>query len=439
MEGGRGETVRAHDQRSFGVRPLSAAEARRLGRVGALLLLVCGFSCLQIWASAGDAVDHRSGYLIAGVLTMAFGALVLALVHVATDEAIDAVFPRLAVSMMFAGSAIIPVILYLAGFDLFAIGSVVYALPLLFGFWLLTRRLAIALLIVIATGLGILLAASDGVVAPASQWLFLLTVLTATGVLVGGLVDQLDQLAHDELAARRALAEVNQSLEERVVEQVDELERLSRLRRFLSAQVADAVVSSGSEEFLAAHRREIAVFFCDLRGFTAFSGDVEPEEVVDVLNDYYDIVGSQLRKYEATVGHFAGDGIMAYLNDPNPCDRPASLAVEMALGLRDPMEDLRRDWLRHGYELGCGVSVTLGHATLGVIGFEGRNDYTPLGTVVNLAARLCDEAASGQILIDRRAHLAVADQFETRPLPDVVLKGFAAPVPVHEVLAKRGP
>jgi adenylate cyclase len=262
-------------------------------------------------------------------------------------------------------------------------------------------------------------------------------VLAVAGVLLGGLVDESDRVARSELEARHALADINRDLEVRVAEQVDELERVSRLRRFLSPQVADAVVSSGSESFLEPHRREIAVFFCDLRGFTAFAGRVEPEEVLAVLNDYYEAIGTQLQKFEATVGSFAGDGIMAYLNDPNPCERPATRVIEMALGLKDPMDDLCEEWERHGYELGYGIGIAFGHATLGIIGFDGRNDYTPLGTVVNLAARLCDEASNRQCLIDRHTNAAVGDAFETQRFADLALKGFSSPVATYEVLGLR--
>ncbi len=419
----------------LGVRHTEPTEMRRLASVAAALYFVSGASVVQIWATARDDVAHPPQYLVSGLVICALATLFFALGHSVSDSTIDALFPGFALAVMFGASLLIPVVLYFAGFAAFAIGSTVYVLPLIFGFWLLTRPLAIVMLVVIGAGHALLLAITETVVAPASQWAFLMAVLAAAGVLVGGLANRYDRAARSEMEARLALAQVNSALERRVDEQVDELERLSRLRRFLSPQVADAVVTSGSESFLVAHRREIAVFFCDLRGFTAFSTQVEPEEVVGVLNDYYEVVGEQVRKFEATVGAFAGDGIMAYLNDPNPCEEPGWRAVQMALALRNPMEELHRAWTQQGYTLGYGIGIALGHATLGVIGFEGRNDYTPLGTVVNLASRLCDEATASQILIDRRTQLAVKDRVATRQIDAPTLKGFASPSPVYEVVS----
>jgi class 3 adenylate cyclase len=430
-------TVRVADERRFGVRILGVEDARRLGRVAALLYLVCGASIVQLWSTAGDGVAYPTAYLASGIMVLALGLAVLAIARFLPDATVVALAPYEVIGLTFGGAILIPLILYLCGFTAFAIGSSIYALPLIFGFWLLSRRLAFALLGLIALGHALLIWASDGVVAPVGQWLFLLAVLAVAGVLLGGLVDESDRVARSELEARHALADINRDLEVRVAEQVDELERVSRLRRFLSPQVADAVVSSGSESFLEPHRREIAVFFCDLRGFTAFAGRVEPEEVLAVLNDYYEAIGTQLQKFEATVGSFAGDGIMAYLNDPNPCERPATRVIEMALGLKDPMDDLCEEWERHGYELGYGIGIAFGHATLGIIGFDGRNDYTPLGTVVNLAARLCDEASNRQCLIDRHTNAAVGDAFETQRFADLALKGFSSPVATYEVLGLR--
>ena len=232
------------------------------------------------------------------------------------------------------------------------------------------------------------------------------------------------------------IAEINSQLEQRVAEQVDELERLGRLRRFLSPQVADALLAVEDEGLLSPHRRQIAVFFCDLRGFTRFASGAEPEDVVEVLDTYYSTVGQGLRDYEATVGSFAGDGIMAYLNDPIPCDDPPRKAVEMALSLAPSMGTLVDSWKRKGFQLGYGVGIAYGYATLGTIGFEGRYDYTALGSVVNLAARLCGEAGAGELLVDQRIHDAVWDTI-TANSREVTLKGLPAPVNAYEVLGLR--
>lgn len=232
------------------------------------------------------------------------------------------------------------------------------------------------------------------------------------------------------------LATWNQSLEARVQAQIDELERLSRLRRFLSPQLAELIVAS-SETLLKSHRQEISVVFCDLRGFTAFSETVEPEEVMNVLQEYHDVMGTFIFRFEGTVGHFAGDGLMVFFNDPLPCDDPAGRAVEMAIAMRDGMKELAVDWRKRGYELGFGVGVALGYATLGKIGFEGRYDYNAIGSVVNLASRLCGEARDGQLLVSPRIYTALEDRINAEPIGDLTLKGFHRPVSAFNVLGLK--
>ena len=216
-----------------------------------------------------------------------------------------------------------------------------------------------------------------------------------------------------------------------MIDQVDELGRLNGLRRFLSAPVADAVLS-GDVSVLEPHRRQIAVLFCDLRGFTSFASGAEPEDVVDVLDDYYRTIGDVLRRYDATVGTFAGDGVMAYLGDPVPCEDAAAKAVAMAVDLREPLRRLAGSWTRLGHPIGFGIGISYGYATLGMIGFEGRNDYTALGSVVNLAARLCEGAADGEILVDGRTYDAVRAAVEG-DLVEVMVKGLTDPVTAYRV------
>ena len=230
------------------------------------------------------------------------------------------------------------------------------------------------------------------------------------------------------------LAEWNRALEQRVAEQLAELERASRLKRFLSPQLADLVVSSGDESLLESHRRQIGVLFCDLRGFSSFSETAEPEEVMAILREYHDAMGSLIFEFEGTVGHFAGDGMMVFFNDPLPCPDPAARAVRMAVSMRERMGALSAAWRKRGNELGFGVGIDLGYATLGKIGFEGRFDYTAIGTVVTMASRLCDDALSGQVLLSQRAYAAVEELVEAETLPDLTLKGFARPVQVVNVL-----
>jgi adenylate cyclase len=238
----------------------------------------------------------------------------------------------------------------------------------------------------------------------------------------------------DQLKAQAAqLAELNQTLQERVDEQVAEGERLHELRRFLSAPVADAVVTGRDSNILAIHRREIAVVFCDLRGFTAFTGSVEPEEAIGALLDFHRELGRLVTQLDATVGHFAGDGVMLFFNDPLPCPDPALRAVRMGLGIRDVMVVVTERWQRHGHDLGFGVGISFGYATLGEMGFEGRHDYAAVGGTVNLASRLCDEAVHGQILIGQRAFAEVEAVVDAHRVADLTLKGFPAPMPAWSV------
>jgi DNA-binding response OmpR family regulator len=243
---------------------------------------------------------------------------------------------------------------------------------------------------------------------------------------------------HDIVQSQAAaLAEWNATLEARVAEQVGELERLGRLRRFLSPQLADLVVSSADEAVLESHRREVAVVFCDLRGSTAFSEATEPEEFMAALGEFHEATGQLVNDFDATVGHFAGDGFMVFFNDPLPCDKPAERAVRLAVAMREAMAELRQRWSRLGHEVGFGVGIAYGFATLGQVGFRARSDYTAVGRVVALASRLCDEAADGEILVSPQVQAAVEDQVESKRLPEVTLKGFHKPVAPYAVLALR--
>ncbi len=239
---------------------------------------------------------------------------------------------------------------------------------------------------------------------------------------------------HDQVQAQAAdLAAWNRTLEDRVARQVEEIARVNRLRLFLSPQVAELVVSSGEERVLESHRREVTIVFCDLRDFTAFSEAVEPEHVMAVLREYHEGLGGLINKFGATVEHFAGDGLMVLLNDPVPCADPAARAVRMAIEMRGCVAGLAGKWRRHDRQLGFGVGIAHGDATLGCIGFEGRLGYAAIGSAANLAARLCGEARDGQILIDRRVQLAVATFADIEPLGTLALKGFSSPVPAFNV------
>lgn len=244
---------------------------------------------------------------------------------------------------------------------------------------------------------------------------------------------------HLEIIERQAveLADWNQTLERRVTEQTAQLERVGRLKRFLPARLAEAIVASGDELLLASHRRQVAIVFCDLRGFTPFSEAAEPEEVMEVLAEHHVAIGELISRYEGMVEHFAGDGLMVVFNDPFPCPDAEARAVKMAVAMRDRMATLSQSWLRRGYELGFGIGISYGFATLGEIGFEGRFHYAAIGSVVNLAARLCGEAKDGQILVSRRIGLAMEDDAEVASVGNLTLKGFRDPIPTYEIVAMR--
>lgn len=221
-----------------------------------------------------------------------------------------------------------------------------------------------------------------------------------------------------------SLEELNRTLEERVATQVAELDRMGRLRRFLPKQLAEVVINSNDTTLLDSHRREISVVFCDLRGFTAFAEIVEPEEVMSVLSGYHAAAGSLIEKYEGTLERYLGDGIMVLFNDPLPCPDPAHRAVRLGVELREAIDELRLKWSGQGYQLGFGVGIAYGFATLGKIGFEGRHDYTAIGTVVNQASRLCSEAKPGEILVTQRVASKVSEIADVEPIGELALKGL---------------
>ncbi|MBI2207377.1 MAG: response regulator [Candidatus Rokubacteria bacterium] len=233
---------------------------------------------------------------------------------------------------------------------------------------------------------------------------------------------------HDQLGA------LNQTLEQRVRDQVSELERLSRLKRFFSPQLADAIVHGGADDPLKTHRREITVVFLDLRGFTAFAETAEPEEVMGVLREYHAAMGQLVLEHEGTLERFTGDGMMVFFNDPVLVPNPAERAIRMACAMRERVDDLRRRWLKQGFDLALGVGIAQGYATIGAIGFEGRWDYGAIGTVTNLSARLCGEAKGGQVLVSSRVANAVEEIVDVEEVGALTLKGLLKPVPAFNVL-----
>jgi len=243
---------------------------------------------------------------------------------------------------------------------------------------------------------------------------------------------------HDEVEKQRAeLAEWNCTLEGRVADSVAQLERMGRMKRFFSPQIADLILSGGTDDPLKSHRREITVVFLDLRGFTAFAETADPEEVMGVLREYHSEMGRLIMAHEGTLERFAGDSIMIFFNDPVELDNPAAHAVHMAVEMQQSFGQLSADWRKRGYDLSMGIGIAQGYATLGAIGFEGRQDYGAIGNVTNLAARLCAEAGPGQILVSKRMVGHIEDMVHAEPINDLVLKGFRQPVQAFKVSALK--
>ncbi len=240
---------------------------------------------------------------------------------------------------------------------------------------------------------------------------------------------------HDQVQEQAGELKVwNQTLEQRVADQIEQLNRVGRLKHFLSPQVAELVMSSGGESLLGSHRGEVTVVCCDLRGFTAFSESSEPEEVMGVLQDYYTTLGGLIQKYQGTVERFAGDDVLVIFNDPLPCPNPPIRAVEMATDMRNAVRHLALGWRECSYDLGFGIGVAHGFATLGCVGFEGRLQYSVTGSVANLASRLCGEARDGQILVETRVRTVVENVMELELIGDLVLKGFRRAVTTYNVV-----
>jgi adenylate cyclase len=246
------------------------------------------------------------------------------------------------------------------------------------------------------------------------------------------------RLRDQEIRLRNELEEWNKTLEHRVQKQLEQLERLERLKRFFSPQLAELIVSGGTEDPLKTHRREITVVFLDLRGFTAFAETSEPEEVMGVLREYHSEMGKLILEHEGTLERFTGDGMMVFFNDPVPVANPAERAIRMALTMRERVKELSAKWRKLGYELDFGVGIAQGYATIGGIGFEGRWDYGAIGTVTNLASRLCGDAKPSQILVSQRLLGSVEELVEVEPVGELTLKGFQRPVTAHNILRLKG-
>jgi class 3 adenylate cyclase len=410
----------------FGVRSRETGEMRRVALIAGILWMTFGLSGFLLQVSSRDLLPHPAAHLalqivsvVTGLATLLFGLLVSA-------AQLDRWWARAVLALLAASLAGLTLAMVLTPDG--GIIAIAYPIVAITGFYVLSRWMAVTVVASIVVLQGVVEATSD---TPWPMWsilIFVASTLVAAGYLTGELIEQLERSRDAEHATAEELADVNADLEAKVAEQVGEVERFSRLRRFLSAPVAEAVLESSDESRLAPHRREIAVLFCDLRGFTAFTKRVEPEEVIEVLDAYYAAAGKHINAFQATLGSFEGDGLMAYLNDPIPCDQPATRVVEMGLAIAEAIDELTPGWQRRGYDLSYGIGMALGHATLGIVGYDGRNDYTALGTVVNLGSRLCSTANARELVVDRRVFLQTEDVFTFTRREPVMLKGFGEPV-----------
>jgi class 3 adenylate cyclase len=370
-------------------------ETQRLVLLFAGLLTLFGAisgGALDLFAT--DLVLHPVALGVVCALAFALSVALLGL-HVRQSPLLQRHFTLVAYTLQLASPILISAAQYSIG-PRTVLPFLLYVEVTIFSFYLMPALIAYVVIAMIGIELAVVLAVQPGYPSPVAQWAFLMGTVIAIGATFGGLL-------------ARALVEVG---------------RFNRLRRFLPDQVATALLDSGGEEMLSPHRREVAVLFVDLRNFTRFASDAAPEDVVDVLGEYYRAVEAPLRAANATVGSLAGDGLMAYFNDPVPCRDPAGTAVRVALDMRHDLEQLIAEWDDKGFQLGVGMGIAYGYATLGTIGLESRGDYTALGPVVNLASRLCAEAGSGEILIDQRTYAATRSALASTRERKLQLKGY---------------
>jgi class 3 adenylate cyclase len=401
---------------------------RRVALIAGILWVTFAFSGCLIQFSSRDLLPHPTAHLALQIASAVIGLAALVFGLLVTTARLERWWAPAVLAVVGASVAGLPLALILTTYPDSGIIAIAYPIIAILAFYVLSRWLAAVVVVSLVVGQALVELTSD---TPWPMWsilIFVASTLLVAGYLTGELIDQLEHARDAERQSGAELADLNANLESKVAEQVDEVERLGRLRRFLSAPVAEAVLTSRDDASLAPHRREIAVLFCDLRGFTAFTKQVEPEEVMEVLDAYYAAAGEQITRFHATLGSFEGDGLMAYLNDPVPCDEPARRVVEMGLAISNAIDALTPTWHRRGYDLSYGIGMALGHATLGIVGYDGRSDYTAMGTVVNLGARLCATAQARELVVDRRVFLQTEDVFTFTRREPAALKGFGEPV-----------
>lgn len=412
----RGDTVRFADVRGtptplkgrLGVRDLTADSLEDVFRGSTVLFFIASLLIALLVVVGRETFEHPN-IVLAMALATFFAGVALGLTYRFALEFTMNHVEYIAHVAIFLTGLMITIGLYGAGIDDYMIATVVYLQPLIIGCYMLRTPVAFIHIALIGVQFGLVILYGPDIQQPGFQWAFLLVIGASGAFILGRLADTASAMALSEFEARTALS--------------------GRLRRFLAEPIADAVAGDASE-ILTPHRRAISVFFCDLRGFTSFAANAEPEDVVEVLGEYYATMGRHLDAHHATFGSFAGDGIMAYFGDPLPMDNPTEAALTMALELAAALDQLVERWHHNGFELNYGIGITHGHATLGVVGYEARSEYTAIGSVVNLAARLSDQAAGGQILLDGRAASKLGEAHRVEPDGDRVLKGLSHPIAV---------
>jgi class 3 adenylate cyclase len=414
------------------MRPFSTRGLVRLVVAGAVLYVVEPGVALAAIALNPTLGEHRTVGVALGCFGLLVGVAAFVGLLLLSPHQVRRAAPAVTTVTLMATPIVASIAMASVG-PQFAVWATVYIGGPMFAFYVLRLRWALVCASLVLIGFGLIVAFEDGWRTPIAQWSAVAAIVLATSLLMGLIAERAEALAESEHEARVELAALNHTLEDRVAEQVTVIERLSELRRFLSPQVADAVLSGQAEEVTRPHRRRIAVFFCDLRGFTAFTNNAEPEEVIGVLDQYYGAVGALLQRYDATVGDYAGDGIMAYFGDPVPREDSAVAAVEMTREIADLLGPVVAEWQRRGFDLHYGVGLAFGYATLGVVGFDGRYDYKPVGGVVNLASRLCARSEPGQVLLDHATYAETSMRFPSAHVANLELKGYGGPMKAYSL------
>ncbi len=393
------------------------------------------FVLAGIVAMVSALLPSEQLFNLKGIISVGLVALIVGLLLMLFPGPLN---PIHGIALIVVAIAMVALAGYLAGPRQmpFAMNIYVWASPLIFCVY--RRSVASMMVGLMGVAYALLLFETQRQTVAFNIWFVSMSAIVVVGAFVAWIVQHTHEVAVSERrahfageTARQELATLNAELEARVEQGIEELSRMGRLKMFLSPHLAEAVVES--DENLKPHRKDVSVFFADLRGFTVFASDAEPDEVVEILDGFYRCLGEVFNRYEATVGAFVGDGVMAFLNDPLPCEDPPGWALKMAEDLHRSMEPIVQGWKSRGLSLSYGVGIASGYATLGMIGFDGRKDYTAVGRVVNLASRLCDAATEAQTFVDERTAALTRSRFSFDELEPLTVKGFRDPVAAYRL------